>query len=527
MNLQSAPGVRSLRRAGFLSICLLTAGSCTAQRAPEQESAGAGKSGGVGGAPQSAEASGGGGEVEASGHGGVTPADGGGAAETGGSGVGGEWAELGGAPAIAGGGVDGGEGGDRAGVGGGAAGGAGCVGARPARVRFVSPYVAVANRPSTVIVRGKALAAGGPLVTLNIGATRVGPVAVDSDTQVTVEVPALPVGRYPVTVEGSNCSDAELVVLAPPGLQHHVIAAGGRRERLLWDAERQTLYAVNRTEERIERYQYDAPDWTKLAPFEMEDLTDIALSPNGRSLLVASRGALSEVQLDRTPLVAVPRALNPDSFCGGFFDKLTMTNDGCAFIVFNLFGCSGFTPTYLYDMSSGSLTRNPHSEGYLNSGLAGGSLDGSRVYAGSIGVFPPQPVKVYDALSRGIVDAAPTYDIRAVSVSSNASRVILQDVDVYTRDLSLLGHFSPNAGALASHDSSRAFVFAERGANGGLVVHDLTAAPGADGFYPPLHELELPDPFRLSPGAPITLAGTHDDSAVFISGDDILVVPVP
>ena len=420
---------------------------------------------------------------------------------------------------------DGGAGG-KSGLGGGAAavgGTAGCVGARPPRVRFVAPYIALANHPTTLIVRGKNLDASGPLVKLNIGATQAGPVAADSDTQVTVQVPALPAGRYPVSVEGSNCSEAELVVLAPPALGYHAISTAGRRERLLWDAERQTIYAVNRTDQRIERYRYSAPDWTTLAPFAVPDLTDIALAPNGRSLLVSSPGALSEVQLDEEPLVAVLRAVNPDPSTAAF-DTLNMTNDGSVFVVTSSH-YSGFGVSYLYDMNDGSLARNV--DGDLSSGFAGVSADGSRVYAGSNAVSPAQPVKIFDAFSHDIVEAAPAYDLRSVSASSNASRVILQDVDVYTRDLSLLGHLPPNAGALASFDSSRAFVFGESGAGAQLVVHDLNAPLGVGDVYPLVKEIDVPDSFSVASGARIAFTGTPDDSVVFVSGDNnILVVPV-
>jgi hypothetical protein len=399
-----------------------------------------------------------------------------------------------------------------------------CIGAHPPRVRFVAPYIAVANRPTKLIVRGKAFDVGGP-ITIDIGATQVGPLTVDSDTQVTVPVPALPAGRYPVSVQGSNCTDAELVVLDAPALGYHMISSLGRRERLLWDAERQTIYAVNRTKQRIERYRYSAPDWTTLPSFEVTDLTDIALTPNGRSLLVSSLRALSEIQLDQTPWVAVLRAINPEnSGCGSFFDTLSMTNDGAVFIVSNFALCTGFSASYLYDSSTGSLTQ---SGALLAGGLAGGSADGSRVYAGSRSVSPEQAVKIYDSLARQLVDGTPSYNLWFVSASANASRVILQGVDVYTRDLSLTGHLPPNAGVLASLDSSRAFVLGESGARTPLVVHDLNAQLGSADFYPSLKEIDVPDSFSVAPGASIAFTGSHDDSTLFVAGDDgILVVPV-
>jgi hypothetical protein len=342
----------------------------------------------------------------------------------------------------------------------------------------------------------------------------------------------MPAGRYPVSVEGEGCSggtDAELLVQPAPVLQYRAISAPSVRGRLIWDAERQILYAVNRTDQEIERYQYDGSSWATLAPYVVPDLTDIALAPSGRSLIISTRGAILEAQLGKGTFVPVQRTVNPDSFCGGYFDQLTMANDGTVFVIFDLAQCSGFTPSYLYDMRDHSLTKNPYFAGYLYNGLAGGSLDGSRIYAGSNGLSPAQQVKIFNPLTHEIVDASPSYNLGAVSVSSNASRVILQNVDVHSRTLSLTGHLLPNASALASLDSSRAFVFGETGAESQLIVRDLNGALGAGAVYPALKAIDLPDPPSSSGSGPVSvgLASIQDDSAVFVSGNRyILVVPV-
>jgi len=146
---------------------------------------------------------------------------------------------------------------------------------------------------------------------------------------------------------------------------------------------------------------------------------------------------------------------------------------------------------------------------------------------GHTSVSPPQPVKIYDSLSHQIADAAPAYNLHSLSVSGDASRVILADVDVYARDLSLLGHLPLNAGTLASRDSSRAFVLGEYGADANLVVHDLSADPAPDGIYPLIKKIDVPDDFVVAPGASLAFTGNEDDSALFVAGyDHILVIPV-
>jgi len=404
----------------------------------------------------------------------------------------------------------------------------GCIATLAAQVQFITPYVSLPNRTSTLIVRGTGFKAAQS-VTVNIGGTRVGPLAPDSDTQITVQVPPVPAGRYPVSIEGGSCTgtDAELLVQPVPVLQYRAISAPSKREKLIWDSERQTLYAVNRTDQEIERYRYAEPSWSTLAPYVVPALTDIALAPNGRSLIISTRGAILEAQLEQATFMAVQRAVNPDTSCGGYFNQLTMANDGKVFVVFDLAQCSGFTNSYLYDMRDHSLLKN--SGGFLYNGLAGGSLDGSRIYAGSNGVSPPQAIKIFNSLAHEIVDASPSYNLGAISVSSNASRVILQNVDVYSRALSLTGHLPPNALALASLDSSRAFVLGETGAESRLIVRDLNGALGAGAVYPVLKAIDLADPPSSASGSPgsLTMSSLRDDSAVFVSGDrNILVVPV-
>lgn len=95
-------------------------------------------------------------------------------------------------------------------------------------------------------------------------------------------------------------------------------------------------------------------------------------------------------------------------------------------IISNLMSCSGFTSSYLFDAlnPSAGLAGN----GMLYNGI---SADGGKLYAGSNGVSPAQLVATFDALTDTITDSANIdYNLSAVSVSGDASRVILQDTDV-------------------------------------------------------------------------------------------------
>ena len=334
--------------------------------------------------------------------------------------------------------------------------------------------------------------------------------------------------RFSIDGETTDFTPGELAIdfelVAPSPLGSDVLEVPGPRSRLIYDAERQALYAANRADQQVEEYRFESDVWRAVAPSVVPELTDIALLPDGGSLIALTKGAISEIELDTRPWAALARAGNPDPFCGGYFDQVVMGNAGKAFIVFNLAECSGFTPSYLYDVVNHSLAATPYFEGYLYQGLVGASADGSRIYAGSNGVSPAQPVKIFDPATDSISDSAVNFNLSAVSVSADASRIVLQNTSVYGRELSLTG-FIPSGGvALAAHDASKMFVYRDDGAPR-IDIHDLdgTLEPGA--FYPILKTVELPEvPSDVGGLGSIVLAATPGDDVVFVSGDDRIVI---
>jgi hypothetical protein len=119
-------------------------------------------------------------------------------------------------------------------------------------------------------------------------------------------------------------------------------------------------------------------------------------------------------------------------------------------------------------------------------------------------------------------------NLTAVSVSGDASRVILENSYVYDRSLVLTGNISSFGVTLASRDSSRAFTYVEEAAGARLEVYDLNAPLQSGAVYRLLRTVVLPDaangtgyPYR------VVMTSSLDDSTVFISGDrKLLVVPV-
>ena len=227
--------------------------------------------------------------------------------------------------------------------------------------------------------------------------------------------------------------------------------------------------------------------------------------------------------------MAVQQWVNPDTFCGKYMANLAVVNDGKAFVISKLWQCSGFSDTYLYDILIGATSQNPYPQGMLYNGMVTASLDGSRAYAGSNGISPADNVTIFNSLTSTITSGPASYNLYAASVSGNASRVILQNTTVYSKSLSLTGNLPSGGIALASRDSSKAFVYRDDGGQPRVVVHDLTGAPLPGALYPTLTTVNLKSSPNTIGGSwyDITMASTPDDAVVFVSGNSgIAVVPV-
>jgi hypothetical protein len=310
-----------------------------------------------------------------------------------------------------------------------------------------------------------------------------------------------------------------------PGDGYQAIDAPSQRDRLVFDGARQAIYAVNTLDQEIERFTFAAGRWSSADPVVIPSLTDIALTPNGETLIVLDGAHVSDIALASGSFTPTLRATTTDTFCGKFFDKVLAGDNNKAFIVSNFKQCSGFTSSVIYDTTSHTLTNSAS----LFHGTAAASADGTRIYAGSSGISPPGAVVIYTPQSNTFSTSSVSVGLFAVSVSGDASRVILQNSTVYSRSLTLLGNLAPGGIAQVSRDASRAYVYLDDAPGPRLAVYDLNGAllPGA--VFPLLRTIRLPDSANATNGGfnAVTMATSLDDSQVFISGDRrLLVVPV-
>lgn len=390
-------------------------------------------------------------------------------------------------------------------------------------VQAVSYYVATANTAGSVILRGQNfdLAGSNPVL---LGATSATNVAMDSTTQATVSFGALSAGSYHVQYQnaaGINRGVAKLFVMSPQSIAYQVISAPTTRTHLIVDAERSTLYAANPADQELEIYRYTGGTLVASSPLVIVGLQDAALSPDGKSLVVVSNQGVSEVDLTQSTLQAQMMASVPYPL------YIAMGNDGKYFITTNCASCSGFTQSYLYDGRSKVLgTPSTYPYNYFYEGYLAGSADGSHIYIGSNGVSPAQTVSAFTAKDDTLTATPANFNLYAASVSRNASRVILQNTEVFDINLNLLGHIPGNNGSVVSPDATRAYAFSNS-SGAVLNVYDLTAALITGAKYPLLQSITLANDPGYSYSGSVQLAVSADQKTVFVSGtNSILAVPV-
>ena len=310
-----------------------------------------------------------------------------------------------------------------------------------------------------------------------------------------------------------------------PGAGYQAIDAPSPRDRLVFDAGRQALYAVNTLDQQIERFALADGHWSALAAAVVPGLTDAAITPDDTTLIVLADDHVSDIALADGTFTPVIRATITDTFCGAFLDKAAAGSNNKVFIVGNFHGCSGFTNGFLYDTQSHALT----TAGFFFNGTAGASADGSRIYIGSNGISPPDEMTIYNPQANTFSSSSVDLNLFAISVSGDASHVIVQNTRVYSRSLTLLGNLPAGGTALASRDSSVAYVYRDDAPGPRLTVYDLNGPLQAGAIFPLIRTIRLPDsPNATNSGlGAVTMETSADDSLVFLSGNRrVLVVPV-
>ena len=394
-------------------------------------------------------------------------------------------------------------------------------------VQFVAPYLGVPGRGGKLYVRGHGFQAYDRPVTVRIGDLVLQPVNADNDTLVTLTYPPLPAGRYPVTLVDPTAiapRAPELVIAAPPSFTYQAIDAPGNRRRLVYDPERRALYGMDPDNDRIDHFVYGNGTWSSVPSHAIPRLTDIAMAPDGRSLIVIDSAAINEVSLTDGLFAPVVRAPFPPFICS-LLSTGALANNG-KMIVFSASTGSGVCPAYYYDMLDHSIAQVDGA--FFQFGHIAASGDGSRIYYRTHG-DSSAPFKIYDALSNTLTTSfARVAGTFSMTVNGDASRLLLSGPEVFTGSLRLLGNL-PNLSfyTMVSQSGSRAFMYREDFMSARIEVYDLDGPLQPGAVFPLLGTVVLPDRPNEQSHFAFAMTSTPDDTVLFVSGADrLLVVPM-
>lgn len=131
--------------------------------------------------------------------------------------------------------------------------------------RFAAPYVVLPGVVQEVTLRGEGLA-GLQLSDVSVGSFLPTAVQVVSDSAATITLPTLPAGQHAVSLARAaslSLDNASLIAASTPAFPAAELdlSPGRLKSSLIYDAERQTVYALTDRGTRLERYRWDGATW--------------------------------------------------------------------------------------------------------------------------------------------------------------------------------------------------------------------------------------------------------------------------
>jgi hypothetical protein len=316
--------------------------------------------------------------------------------------------------------------------------------------RYVSPRAEAAGTAAEVVLRGD------HLDLVQVSGVRFGDQAapsfrVVSPTEIRATHPALPAGRYPVTLQtsgGPSRDRAVLTVYDPVAPAAWAGTLAYPADPNPWHAKDAVLDTAGRAlfvllhenggaaHDHLVRYAHDASGWHVTGNVVADGADRIALSADG-AVLVAAGGQPAIQHFDATTLAALPLAPIAEWF-GDTVTSLSLTNDGT---LVETLTSGGFSWWIRYDVRTGTYLDRSAATTQITYYTGAASLDGSSVLIGSDGggLANHVPGLLYDA-GTATTTSLPTslLPLTAHAADRTGSRFVTGYADVRDRAMNLL-----------------------------------------------------------------------------------------
>jgi hypothetical protein len=261
-------------------------------------------------------------------------------------------------------------------------------------LNFISPHTRLPGEAGTYIVRGRGFDSVADLEqALGAGAAAASKITRVNDTQFELAMAPAQQGEAVFSLSnalGANTGSVALKVVAQPALAYAATVTEGSKGGLVFDAERQALFTVNKTLGALMRFKRNGANWDA-SSVSVPGIDTVALSPDGASLVVTAapgqvvlldpatlvqQGSYKTMYIGSEPLNSLPRSV--------------MRNDGkLLFAGFTGEGSGGGMP--YFDVSTRSFGSIGGSYGF---GWAVASGDGSHINIVQRADLSPQPPMV-------------------------------------------------------------------------------------------------------------------------------------
>lgn len=404
--------------------------------------------------------------------------------------------------------------------------------------RVAAPYNITPNTPTTITLRGEDFQSGDlSALRLNGAPLSNAPIATDAVT-LSLSLPSLPAGDYVFTFEnamGLSRSAAKFSVATPPSIGTGVLDTG-HVTRLMFEPVHARLYALDRSQELVLRYQWNGSSWAALSSWYVPAPRDLALSRDGVEVFIASSEGLyvaGAVDVNASPVFLTKLE-------GSFADSYDTPNyigvlDSGMAIIVQTFAGSGSTDLLKYDTLSRKTIKDPLPfNGYYYEGRLGLSADGRYALIGGFGLSPGDHLDLIDSHSSptnvfGTLQVLEEGNYLSLDLSADGSKVIHNFSRVRTVDSTPLGNLPVNpVFSKISPDGRRAYVLVLDPEPGHIDVYDLTAPP-----YTVTSQISLPQ--RVAPANydsyvypsqpyPFNATISPDGNYMFLSGPERIEV---
>jgi hypothetical protein len=405
------------------------------------------------------------------------------------------------------------------------------------RANTATPFIVSSNTPRRISIIGNDFQ-DEDLPRMSIAGIASPSLTRLSSQEIAIDLPALATGQYPVSFQntlGLTRSLAEISVQGPPLLGAGVMVSSGRKGRLVVDAARSMIYAVNPGTQQIERYHWDGANWSALAAVSVPQVHDITLARNGRELYASADDGYHSLDLTSSAPSPTTLITIPTGFCESAPASIVTTELGglMGSLAGNSCTADGWAGDVLtYDALSSSLLVQGELERtvtwFFSHARLATSADGRYLAIGEVGdsggefgLFDLRADTFLKLISPA--NFAGGFYSMALDMDGAATKIVVNNTDVRSPTTAeILGHLPDNRIARLSADGTKAYIYIHAdGGLGKIQVIDLTASIAPSDTFPVLAEIPVPYDMGDSP-AEIAIPSMQPNFAMTLSPDERL-----